>query len=429
MAAQLPLELVIKILEEEYLLTLTGAAPIHDTLAACALVCRSWTPIARRLLYHSIYILSGNIRTILSRTLTSNTSIGCNIRALEVHISSSPTSNGRSLSQTDFVRLLGSCRRLYELTVRVAYFRLTPVASKQLKALRLPVRAFHIHLSIEGTDVFYSFLSIWPSIRFLGIYGCAPGDPPRHRSPLTLYELRYEINVTLPIASQLFSWLLPLNPDQRHIAPPTTTTITTTTALRVLKVAQDLPVGVDATLVAYAPGIRSLTVWNLPPKHVMARFVRLEELALIHPPWNLAEDALPPTLEHVAFSTYWSIQPNILENIRRLAAGALPRLRQITLDEDAQRERAFAALRAACDVRGVALELRDFTAGNCKVKLVGPRSWSPAPHARLKLSQEDYRLAVVAERFPRRATVANMNRMDAEVMDAVLHYMERGGIM
>ena len=99
-------------------------------------------------------------------------------------------------------------------------------------------------------------------------------------------------------------------------------------------------------------------------------------------------------------------------------------------DEDACREpNEFAPLRAACDLHSIMLNLRDFSAANYKFKATGPRSWSPVPHARLKLSQEDYCLAVVSERFPRRATVESMNRMDADIMDMVLQKIERIGVV
>lgn len=110
----LPLELLERVLE--------AAADVHTdvsckTLARCALVCKSWLPIARRLLYQDIYVDKLDLVFVLYASISFQPDLGALIRVLDI---SEVFLNQRGLPLSRYLDVMPN---IQELTVALHHIR------------------------------------------------------------------------------------------------------------------------------------------------------------------------------------------------------------------------------------------------------------------------------------------------------------------
>ncbi|KAI0315641.1 hypothetical protein OF83DRAFT_334890 [Amylostereum chailletii] len=380
-------------------------------LPQCALVCKAWLPFARRLMYHHIsFRFFGQVASHLSWVVRERPLLAALIRSLDFRLSLGPPSDD-AVGFDELVAVLGPCIYLYELklNILVPHSRhpmgdLDKPRVDALQSLRLPIRSLYLFFQYptaaddELDTSFYEWLSVWPGIKFLRVYieSMRPGalaPPPARPAGLALYDLRFQrLGRTCRRDIEILQWLVP-----PHMS-----------SLRVLELPNWSSDGCDGTADIVAPHAARLQSLTLQGIHVaampipLARFAHLEQLTLMNPTPAFHEEPLPPSLRHLALHAFPFYDQRLPDKLVAIVAGT-PSLRILTPDKSLFR--AGVERRTGLETRpDIVLETRrvvHFPSGDT-------------------LLDENLGLAVVARKFPRRATMENLGRMDAQVADGLL---------
>ncbi|KAF8261765.1 hypothetical protein EI94DRAFT_1745185 [Lactarius quietus] len=208
----LPLEIVDKILEEACEWPLSGAE--RQVLIACALVCKSWLPLSRRLLYHSLIV--ENSRAYASRIpgtlgpegLLNRSHLLGFVHSLSIRVIDESTAT---------LPLFSEIPQGSQECVRISDFLSLLVHTPRLRNLRLSVDWAHKNVHSFEAHIWDWLLSLVLSIEVLDLKYGRPFD-----SPL-VYDIRPSISTSLrelrlPITSlaTVIEWLLPPPPPNEQ---------------------------------------------------------------------------------------------------------------------------------------------------------------------------------------------------------------------
>ncbi|KAH9977442.1 hypothetical protein BJV77DRAFT_1074170 [Russula vinacea] len=382
----LPLELVDKILKEACELPLRRED--RQVLRACAVVCKSWLPFARSLLYHSVTI--ENTRMDASRTpgtlgpatlLHQRSYLLTFTRSLTIRVVDESTSSPSSFTQEgpgsvtipDFLSLLAHTPGLRNLRLTVNWSRgdrysFEPFILDWLSSLLLHIEVLDLRYGKPNdSPLVYDVVRLWPTLRALRVRTNYPKLLPE-RPNVHLRELR------LPITSlaTVIEWFLP--PPSRDDR----------CRLRVLEL-YEIPEGGGALLSAHGPSITSLTLSRQPATGLADLFTDLDEFVIAGPFWSSPLPTLPKTLMHIRLQVHAFISDSVLPAIATTVP-SLAKLRLMSVEEALTTDKHYPILQEACRTHGVEI-------------LVNPIDSSLTGTAHPYLAEMD--------RFPRQHTFAD----------------------
>ncbi|KAI0063809.1 hypothetical protein BV25DRAFT_1914881 [Artomyces pyxidatus] len=335
----LPFDLAIIILESVY--NYSRFTEHYPTIAACALVCKSWTHVAQRILFRFFNRRwhPSHWREVFLSSVTKNPLLGTYVRSMSgLFISGNPNLHySYHIVFSQFLSALACCPQLVELGVAID---LAFIPSDTLASLAaLPLRLSHLAFNGRDYGVLYQLLHVWPSIRFLHIAGGLPRPPPNDRPPFCLESLSHELEVD----DDILRWLLP--PPQATPNRPFLTLDISHDSNR-----QHAHWYTDDVFVAYAPHIRSLTVgYELPE---IESLTTLERLVLHREP--PAPFTLPITVRHLGIDPLSRVD-GALPLLHIMAAlQAHPRLSVVSVNRDVSRNNLH-SLKEICGREGINL--------------------------------------------------------------------------
>ena len=354
----IPVELVIQIIEGTY--HNSDSTTDLKTLGSCALVCKAWSPIAKRLTFHHIHVdrkrlpASGDDDctrvSALIRCMTTRPSLGSYVRMLEISVGRDrlfTTLPRRLVTFSDFVTLISYCPQLYQLILSVEHRQLQAPALSVLSKTATRLQALDIDTSDAYRDlscILYQLMSIWPTIRFLRVRaGLSVPPPPTPRPPFTLHEL----HLFTPIAPEALGWLLPLSSAAAQ------------SPLRVLGLGApfaQLQSDELTTLAAQARSVRSLRITREPAPRFLDLFGAVEELVLCQLLLFPRIPALPTSVRHLGLYSHPVSYASDLDAELCAAADALktlPNLENVTVNSTIAEVYASRALRLRCRELGV----------------------------------------------------------------------------
>ena len=327
-------------------------------LTACALVCKSWLPLARRLLYHSLIVESSrpyasrNAGTLGPEALLRRSHLLGYIRSLSIRVVHEPITALPLFSDIprgsqgfaripDFLSLLAHTPRLRDLRLSVdwAHEDIQSVEAHSrgyildwLSSLVLPIEVLDLNCGRPIDPPFvYDLLSIWPTIRALRVLTNYIGLPPE-RPSISLRELR------LPITSApVIESLLPPPPPNEQ------------SNLRFLEL-YEIPKEARAVLSVHGPGVYTLTLTRQPAFEFAHLFTKLDELVIAGPFWSSPLPAFPRTLKHIRLQVHAFMSDAVVAAIAR-ALPTLPHLRVISIEEALILDKHYLELQEACETR------------------------------------------------------------------------------
>jgi hypothetical protein len=356
-----PPELVLCILEHGYYTSLR--TPNYTLLKAAALVCKTWSGPAQTLLFRcATKIEQHNIPIFRAALLSSagrGKALGECIRILDILIGG--TNEEPGCSPDDFVNLLQACPQLYELSLSITgVHEFEEEILKKLGDVGKKLKALTLMKCGLQSPILFQLLKIWNNIQFLKIekeiaaWPWRTATTPVLRRNTDAEELAqrpgaevclYELALSRFPTSDVLTWLLESSAD----------------SLRILEL-RDIPGPTHRTILSlHAPRLRSLRLayYNIYSAALLRMCTALEELVIFHVPTHfpLAPD-LPPTIEHLSFRnpnhTYrYTLQP-IIE-----AVDALPSLRILTCDKNAEQLGDYEILKAKCRMKGAEIIVSD----------------------------------------------------------------------
>ena len=332
-------------------------------MAACALVCKSWLPLARRFLYRSVTIetvptydsrLPGLLdpKELLQRPhlLRFTTSLSIYLRG---QVPATPFSEDDSQKVgpkriPDLFLLFAHTPRLQHLTL-VSYLRkeniglFKPHILDWLSSLALPVEVLSI---CGGRNTFvYDLVGIWPTIRVLDVNTNDNGNgPPPKRANIRLRELVFFGSYDA-LATATIEWLLPPPPPNEQ------------SILRFLWL-HNFPEEARAVLSVHGPSVSTLTLGYQPDFEIAHLFPNLEEIFLMS--WNSPLPAFPRTLKHIRLTfglVYADLsQDNVVLAVAQVVP-TLPDLRMISMDKEFTANMHYPHFRGVCETRKVEILL------------------------------------------------------------------------
>ncbi|TFY74044.1 hypothetical protein EWM64_g9966 [Hericium alpestre] len=389
MVPSLPIEIIVKIIENTYHLHTDPPKVDIKTLSACAAVCKRWHRFARGLLFFKVD--GAQDALMYFRLLAGPGGLGTCVRSLDLDVYRVDLDVYGVSTEPVWTMALSYCPNLYELCLDVPSDapELTELEVIQLKALRLRIRAltFTLHGMQGELCILYQLMAIWPSIQFLTV-SMLPGPTPRlpgERPPFSLYELT--LSTFRLLAEPIMRWLLPPIPAGQK------------GSLHILSFTTGADQDLNA-LMEYMPYVRSLRIlFRHPlPQGFLERCSALEEL--IFDVSDVAAESpdpkalvLPATIEHLRITGVYGaeVEPFAMAFTR----STLPRLQQVsinTYEMPQLPQNRYIDLSKVCSDRGVAL-VADSPGG---------LSWT-----------SEYPVPV--DHFPRDRTIENLYRMN--IMD------------
>jgi hypothetical protein len=332
-----------------------------QVLRACAVVCKSWLPFTRSLLYHSLTIENTRIdvsRTpgtlgpavLLKRSYLLTFTRSLSVRVIDEHTTTRPVfaKDGPSscsrypecVSIPDFLSLLAHTPRLRSLCLSVFWSRENQCSFESLildwlSSLALPIEVLDLRYGKPmDSPLVYDLVRLWPTIRALRVRtDCDMTLPER---PITrLRELR------LPITSlaTVIEWFLPPpSPDDRS-------------NLRVLEL-YEIPDGGRTLLSAHGPNVTSLTLTRQPVSGLADIFTGLEEFVIAGPFWSSPLPTLPKTLMHIRLQVHAFMSDSVLPAITA-EVPSLSNLRLMSVEEALTTDKHYPSLQEACRAHGV----------------------------------------------------------------------------
>jgi hypothetical protein len=346
--ATVPIELIIKILENAYYKEALHPDPDYTTLCACALVCPAWSSYAQQLLFRFVslcirdddderaelrnesFLQAIDSSTDRGRTLASW------VRNLSVVLS--VTTHDASISPTILFNILTSCSRLYELTIETrGLYELNANHLAKFKdiAPNITIRSVKLLRASVQSPILCQLLSIWPSVQFLTVGTEMVTSPPPKPCNLQLYELVLRRTPT----EALLEWFLS----------------TSLNTLRVLSLFDPPSQTIRSILSKYAPHLQSLRLfhYNLNTIAFLRLCMNLEELILVHVPDHFVAENLPASIEHFGFSDV------ARKSLKRVVSAVLklPNLRVLSCNPKIKSLSGFHELQAVCVDKGVDLRV------------------------------------------------------------------------
>jgi hypothetical protein len=352
----LPLEIIHKIIREACELPLCRED--WQVLRACAIVCTSWLPFARSLLYHSLTI--ENTRIDVSRTpgtlgpavLLQRSHLLAFTRSLSVRVideftatrsifaEDGPNRHPECVSIPDFLSLLAHTPRLRSLCLSVFWSRGNKCSFESLildwlSSLALSMEVLDLRYGKPmDSPLVYDLVRLWPTIRALRVgtdYDMSLPERPNTR----LRELR------LPITSlaTVIEWFLP--PPSHHDR----------SNLRILEL-YEIPDGGRTLLSAHGPNITSLTLTRQPASGLADLFTGLEELVIAGPFWSSPLPTLPKTLMHIRLQVHAFMSDSLLPAITT-EVPSLSNLRLMSVEEALTTDKHYPNVQEACRAHGV----------------------------------------------------------------------------
>lgn len=352
----LPLEIIHKIIRE------TCELPLRREdwrwIRTCAIVCKSWLPFARSLLYHSLTI--ENTRIDVSRTpgtlgpavllqrchlLTFTRSL--NVRVIDEFTATRPifAQDGHyrypeCVSIPEFLSLLAHTPRLRSLCLSVFWSRGNKCSFESLildwlSSLALSIEVLDLRYGKPmDSPLVYDLVRLWPTIRALRVRTDYDMPLPERPNP-RLRELR------LPITSlaTVIEWFLP--PPSPHDR----------SNLRILEL-YEIPDGGRTLLSAHGPNVTSLTLTRQPASGLADLFTGLEELVIAGPFWSSPLPTLPKTLMHIRLQVHAFMSDSLLPAITT-EVPSLPNLRLVSVEEALTTDKHYPSLQEACRAHGV----------------------------------------------------------------------------
>ncbi|KAH9002478.1 hypothetical protein EDB86DRAFT_315083 [Lactarius hatsudake] len=351
----LPLEIVDRILREVCEWPLRGAE--RQMLTACALVCKSWLSLARRLLYHSLTVESSRAYasrkpgTLGPEALLHRSHLLGFIRSLSIRVidestatlplfSDVPQGSQECVRIPDFLSLLTHTPRLRDLHLSVDWAHknthsFEPHVLGWLSSLELPIEVLDLKYGRPfDSPLVYDLVGIWPTIRALRVLTGYSGLPPE-LSSLSLRELR------LPITSlaTLIGWLLPHPPPNEP---------SNLQFLELYEISEEA----RAVLSVHGPSVSTLTLTRQPAFGIAHLFTKLEELVIAGPFWSSPLPAFPRTLKHIRLQVHAFMSDDVSAAIAQVLPILLD-LRVITIEETLTHDKHYSDLQEACETHRV----------------------------------------------------------------------------
>ncbi|KAH9071541.1 hypothetical protein EDB83DRAFT_2673596 [Lactarius deliciosus] len=339
----LPLEIVDRILREACEWPLRGAE--RQTLTACALVCKSWLSLTRRLLYHSLTVESSRAYasrkpgTLGPEALLHRSHLLGFIRSLSIRVideftatlplfSDVPQGSQECVRIPDFLSLLAHTPRLRDLHLSVDWAHknthsFEPHVLGWLSSLELPIEVLDLKYGRPfDSPLVYDLVGIWPTIRALRVLTGYSGLPPEVSS-LSLRELR------LPITSMatLIGWLLPHPPPNEP---------SNLQFLELYEISEEA----RAVLSVHGPSVSTLDAYTW------------KKLVIAGPFWSSPLPAFPRTLKHIRLQVHAFMSDDVSAAIAQVLP-ILPDLRVITIEETLTHDKHYSDLQEACETHRV----------------------------------------------------------------------------
>ena len=357
----LPLEIIDMILREACKFPLSRAE--HKVLIACTLVCKSWLPLARRLLYESVIVQTGSAYattrspgTIGSKELLQQSHVLEFTRSLSISVLGESTAMDLTLKGRlkrvripDFFALLDHTPRLRCLQLSLVSVQ------KNIAPYRAHIKYWlsRLELCIEVLDIevndaepfrstfAYNLVGLWPTIKALrvvtGDSRPPPGKPNTNLRQLTLLSTCSAANI---------EWLLPRPPPNEQ------------SNLRFLGL-KKIPEKARAILSVHGPGVSTLTLWCQPDFEIAQVFTNLEELVIKGPWWTAPPSTFPRTLKHIRLEVFACLPGDFSFFSNSIVAAIaeeltiLPNLRVISIGKTLTSNKYYPDLQEACETHGV----------------------------------------------------------------------------
>lgn len=325
-------------------------------LRACALVCKSWLPFVRGLLYHSLTV--ENSRLYFSRTpgtlgpatLLHRSHLLMFTRSLTIDVIDEFAATISLIAEginhqeyvriSDFLSILAHTAGLRHLRLSVFWphkdrCSFEPSTLDWLSSLGLPMEVLDLKYGRPlASPLVYDLVRVWPTIKALRA-DTNYGKPVPQRPTLQLRELR------LPITSlaTVINWFLPPPPpfDRSN--------------LQILEL-YEIPEDGRAILSPHGPNVSSLTLTRQPVFGLAELFTKLEELVIKGPFWSRPLPTLPKTLKHIRLQVHAFMSDSVIPAIAQGLSG-LPNLRMLSIEGALTPDKYYPTLREACQRHGV----------------------------------------------------------------------------
>ena len=379
-------------------------------LTAGTLVCKSWLPLAQRLLYHSLHVETSrayvrpNPGTLEPEALLQQSHLLGFTRSLSICVLSESTTvplfsggggpeGSRECGRIpDFFFLLAHTPRLRYLQLSLLYMQknIDPAESHildWLSSLVLPVEALHLDDGVRLNFTFvYDLMGIWPTIRALRVVASYNGVPPPERPNIILREL--SLLTPLDALIEVIEWLLPPPPPNEQ------------SNLRFLEL-YGIPKEALPVLSAHGSSVSSLTLRRQPAFEFAHLFTNLEELVVPGMFWITPLPAFPRTLKHIMLYGNASMSIPVLAAIAQMVP-MLPDLRVLSIGKALIAHTHYPDLQEACKAHRV--EILVNLIGSSERTVVSTK----VPSCLRRLSFTDYchkhPYHVEMNRFPRQYT-------------------------
>lgn len=368
-----PNEIVLKILEAAY--DPQDLQSTHNILMHSALVCRDWSILAQKLLFHHVTLRSQASLHSLSDALSSSTSRGRMLADAVIRFSVILDHNQpNGVSPLSFATLFGRCSRVQELDISL-FGRGAPgndiVGSPAQARLQRSAPSFDDEvLSVllagpsitrlrfsnwtDNSSTLSQLLHLWPTLKSLEIRGATlPAIPPLASTPFPCALTELRLNCQKAPSFEFLKWLLQNSQG----------------TLR--KASADRPSCSDVLIRVvreHHDSVESIAVPTCQTREAAFSLMQCQGLRHLH-----VEDArvtmvlcktLPISLQHVSFGLHRETEMKPLLHL--ISEGAW--LTSITLHlwKGGDNHGMLDALRTACVLRGVQLnivnDIREFRA-------------------------------------------------------------------
>jgi hypothetical protein len=252
-------------------------------LTACTLVCKSWLPPARRLLYRYVTVDTGRGRspgTLDPEALLQRSHLLGFTRSLSILVrgkpptlplfseNDSPKSGQKRIRIPAFFFLLAHTPQLRYLKFNGTKIKIDQIESHildWLSSLVIPIEVLDISKERPFRSTFVcDLVGIWPTIRALHA-SVGRLEPTPGRASIRLRELRVDTESHTATAIER---LLPLPPPNEQ------------SKLRFLRL-WTIPEEARAVLSVHGPSISTLTLGSQPTFEIAHLFTNLEELVIV----------------------------------------------------------------------------------------------------------------------------------------------------
>ena len=335
----------------------------RQVLTACTLVCKSWLPLAQRLLYRSVTVEIDFFRspgTLNPEALLQRPHLLGFTRSLSIIVrgktptlplfseNNSPKGGLKNIQIPAFFFLLAHTPRLRYLKLDGEQLEIANIERHildWLSSLVLPIEVLDISKGGPFRSTFvYDLVGIWPTIRALRTFGRF--GPPAGRASIRLRELRFAYSNDA-VATATIEWLLPPPPPNEQ------------SILRFLELYGTIPEEARTFLSVHGPSVSTLTL-GCPPSFEFAHlFTKLEELVIVGPIWTKSLSTFPRTLKHIRLQPHakWSevfmhfSRPFVATIAQELHM--LPDLRLISIEKEFAVSEHYPDLQKACETHKV----------------------------------------------------------------------------